>query len=191
MDPKAEQGTRSIIMELAQDMLRERGYNGFSYGQIAERLDVKPAAIHYHFRSKEELGVALIQRERRRFKKMAATKAVADQTVAGRLDWFLSIYEHYSLGGTRVCYLGALESSFGDLPAEIKTEVKALNKEMLDWVAALLKEGRTKNGFAFKGDPEDKALLIMGALQGAIQMSRVSSPKRLRSVMKQIRADLS
>jgi TetR/AcrR family transcriptional regulator, transcriptional repressor for nem operon len=183
-----ELGTRYVILELAQDLLRERGYNGFSYGQIAEKLDVKPAAIHYYFPSKESLGQTLVQRERRRFKKMAARLVKDDVRV--RLDWFLNIYEHYSLGGTRVCYLGALESGYGELPASIKTEVKFLNKEMLDWLTGLLREGKAKNAFAFKGEPEDKAALILGALQGAIQIARVSSPHSLHAVMRQIKAEL-
>jgi AcrR family transcriptional regulator len=183
-----EQGTRYVILELAQDLLRERGYTGFSYGQIADRLDVKPAAIHYYFPGKESLGVTLVGRERRRFKKMSAR--LAKQGVWARLEWFLNIYEHYSLGGTRVCYLGALESGYGELPESLKTQVKSLNNEMLDWLASLLREGRAKKEFAFKGDPEDKGALILGALQGAIQIARVSSPRRLRAVMRQIKAEL-
>jgi AcrR family transcriptional regulator len=185
-----EQGTRYVIMELAQDLLRERGYNGFSYGQIADQLDIKPAAVHYYFRSKEELGVALVERERRRFRRMAASPGLAESDAWKRLDWFLSVYEHYSQHGTRVCYLGSLESSVGDLPQSVRTQVRSLNKEMLDWLAALLKEGRAKDQFAFKGEPDDKATLILGALQGACQMARVSSPRRFRAVVIQIRADL-
>lgn len=177
-----------MILDLAQDLLRERGYNGFSYGQIAGKLDVKPAAIHYYFPSKESLGITLVERERRRFKKVAARFAKED--VWARLDWFLNIYEHYSLGGTRVCYLGALESGYSELPDSIKTEVKSLNKEMLDWLTSLLREACAKNEFAFKGEPEDKAALILGALQGAIQIARVSSPRQLKAVMRQIKAEL-
>lgn len=190
MEVVEESGTRRKIMELAEELLRERGYNGFSYSHIAEQLGVKNAAIHYHFPSKEELGVALVERERRRFRMLAGGKTIQAMGPAEKLDWFLSIYEEYSHQGTRVCYLGALESSFGDLPGPIQGQAKALNREMLTWLAGVLKAGRMKNIFAFKGEAADKAVLIMGAVQGAIQMARMGSPKQLSAAMRQIKQDL-
>jgi AcrR family transcriptional regulator len=183
-------GTRLKIMELAQDLLRQRGYNGFSYGHIAEALGVKNAAIHYHFPSKQELGVALVARERRRFQIWIERRQILALDAAARLDWFFSIYQHYSEGGTRVCFLGALESSFGDLPASIQQESAALNREMLDWLGAELDAGRQSGAFHFAGEPANKAILIMGALQGAIQMARLGRPGQLDAVIAQIKADL-
>ena len=183
-------GTRLKIMDLAQDLLRERGYNGFSYGHIAEALGVKNAAIHYHFPSKEDLGVALVARERRRLQKWIERKQIRDLDDWGRLNWFFSIYQHYSESGTRVCFLGALESSFGDLPASIQQESAALNREMLNWLAAELDAGRRAGAFHFAGEPASKAALVIGALQGAIQMSRLGRPQQLDTVIAQLKADL-
>ena len=57
--------TREEIIDLAEDLIRQNGYNAFSYSDIAAMLEVRPAAIHYHFPSKSDLGVAVIERELR------------------------------------------------------------------------------------------------------------------------------
>src|ERR1041384_893083 len=60
--------TREEILNCAEELWQRRGYNGFSYHHIAVQLGIRNAAIHYHFPSKENLGVALIQRYRERFR---------------------------------------------------------------------------------------------------------------------------
>jgi TetR/AcrR family transcriptional repressor of nem operon len=54
--------TRVRILDAAERMLQVRGYNGFSYGDVAEELGITRAALHYHFKGKAELGQALIER---------------------------------------------------------------------------------------------------------------------------------
>lgn len=41
--------TRVRILDLAENLLLERGFNAFSYQHITRELDVKPAAIHHHY----------------------------------------------------------------------------------------------------------------------------------------------
>ncbi|MCB9111119.1 MAG: TetR/AcrR family transcriptional regulator [Anaerolineales bacterium] len=62
------ENSKRTILNLAESLLQDKGFNGFSYANIASELGVKNAAIHYHFPSKEDLGVAVIKRYRERFK---------------------------------------------------------------------------------------------------------------------------
>src|SRR5271170_7068139 len=50
------------ILDVAEQLAQTRGYNGFSYADIAAELGVTKASLHYHFPSKAELGRALIVR---------------------------------------------------------------------------------------------------------------------------------
>ena len=52
----------SQIIDIAIKMIREGGYHSFSFRQIASELGIKSASIHYHFPSKEDLGVAVVKR---------------------------------------------------------------------------------------------------------------------------------
>ena len=52
--------TRALLLNEAEALLRTRGYAAFSYADLAERVGIRKASIHHHFRTKEELGVSLI-----------------------------------------------------------------------------------------------------------------------------------
>jgi TetR/AcrR family transcriptional repressor of nem operon len=54
--------TAERTLDVAERLLQVRGFNGFSYADIAAELGVTKASLHYHFPSKAELGDALIAR---------------------------------------------------------------------------------------------------------------------------------
>ncbi|HYJ60944.1 MAG TPA: helix-turn-helix domain-containing protein, partial [Actinomycetota bacterium] len=59
--------TATRILDVAERLVQERGYNGFSYADVAGEVGVTTAALHYHFPGKAELGDALIARYAARF----------------------------------------------------------------------------------------------------------------------------
>ena len=62
-----EPRTAIRILDVAERLVQVRGFNGFSYANIAAELQITKAALHYHFASKAELGEALIERYSTRF----------------------------------------------------------------------------------------------------------------------------
>jgi TetR/AcrR family transcriptional repressor of nem operon len=48
--------TKTTLLDVAEELLLTRGYNGFSYNDIAEKVGIRKASIHYHFPSKSGLG---------------------------------------------------------------------------------------------------------------------------------------
>ena len=63
----AQKDTKVEILDLAENLLRDRGFNGFSYANISSALKIKNAAVHYYFPGKADLGMAIIRRARERF----------------------------------------------------------------------------------------------------------------------------
>jgi AcrR family transcriptional regulator len=53
--------TRARIQRVALELFSERGYEGTSLREIAERLDVTKAALYYHFKSKEDIVRSLVE----------------------------------------------------------------------------------------------------------------------------------
>jgi AcrR family transcriptional regulator len=53
--------TRNHIQAVALELFAERGYDGTSLREIAERLGVTKAALYYHYRSKEEILTSVIE----------------------------------------------------------------------------------------------------------------------------------
>ncbi len=182
--------TQRAILDLAESLLQDKGFNGFSYAHIAAELGVKNAAIHYHFPTKEALGCAVIQRYRDRFKLWINNARVKDQPPQAKLDWFLSIYTDTRADHGKVCLAGSLETEFNSLPNALREQTRALTGELLDWLQATLSEGRDAEVFHFNGEPGDKAALILSSLQGALQMARAMGTKKFHAVVAQTKQDL-
>ena len=55
------QDTRERILEVARELFTDNGYEGTSLREIADRLGFTKAALYYHFQSKEQLLLALLE----------------------------------------------------------------------------------------------------------------------------------
>jgi AcrR family transcriptional regulator len=53
--------TRQEILDTALELFADQGYDKTSLREIAERVGVTKAALYYHFRSKEDILVALVE----------------------------------------------------------------------------------------------------------------------------------
>ena len=45
---RTEGGTASKILDVAERLVQLRGFNGFSYADVAEELGISKASLHYH-----------------------------------------------------------------------------------------------------------------------------------------------
>ncbi len=177
-------------MDLAEALLQDKGFNGFSYAHIASELGVKNAAIHYHFPSKEELVCAVIKRYRDRFQLWINNARIKSLSPQEKLDWFFSIYTDARADNGKVCLAGSLETEFNSLPASLREETQALTHELLAWLQATLQEGREAGVFRFGGDPANKAALILSSLQGGLQVARALGTDQYQAVVQQHKDDL-
>jgi AcrR family transcriptional regulator len=177
-------------MDLAEALLHDKGYNGFSYADISSELGVKNAAVHYHFRTKQELAVAVIQRYRDRFKLWVNNARVKDLPPERKLDWFFGIYAQMRADNGKVCLAGVLETEFNSIPEAVRAQTQAMTGEFLEWLEAALQEGREAGVFHFGGSAADKSALILASLQGALQMARALGTKKLNAVLQQHKQDL-
>jgi AcrR family transcriptional regulator len=182
--------SKRTILNMAEDLLQVKGFNGFSYAHIASELGVKNAAIHYHFPTKEELGRAVIKRYRDRFQLWINNSRVKDLPPEKKIDWFFNIYNDTRADQGKVCLIGSMEVEFNTIPEGLQAEVEALHREMLAWLQATLAEGRETGVFHFHGDPAGKAALILSSLQGALQMARALGTRKFCEVVEQLKLDL-
>jgi TetR/AcrR family transcriptional repressor of nem operon len=182
--------TKRAILNLAETLLQDKGFNGFSYAHIASELGVKNAAIHYHFPTKEDLGCAVVQRYRDRFQLWVNNARVKDLPPGEKLDWFFDIYADMRADHGKVCIAGALETEFNSLPEALRHQTESLTGELLAWLASTLEEGREAGVFQFNGEPADKAALVLSSLQGALQMARALGSEKFQAVIAQNKQDL-
>src|ERR1700753_306193 len=88
--PKQRSDTAGQIPDLAETLIQTRGYSAFSYQDIADALGIRKASIHYHFASKTDLGIAVVDRYVARFgAALAAIEADQSQSSMAVLDFYV------------------------------------------------------------------------------------------------------
>jgi AcrR family transcriptional regulator len=182
-----EKDTKIEILDLAENLLLDRGFNGFSYANISSVLKIKNAAVHYYFPTKADLGVAIIRRTRERFSNWTQNQRMVAKPPAEKLEAFFRSYLRFLEAGQQVCLGGALETDFKTLPPEMQAETQKFASDILIWMEGVLEEGREKRTFSFPGEARDQAILILSSLQGALQMTRAVGPSCLHLAMAQLR----
>jgi len=183
----SQKDTKNEILDLAENLLLDRGFNGFSYADISSVLGIKNAAVHYYFPSKSDLGIAVIQRAKSRFMDWTRGERMAGRSAAEKLEAFFRLYLRFLEAGQQVCLGGALETDYKTLPAEMQDETQKFASTFLVWMEGVLEEGRERGIFSFPGKAKDQAIVILSSLQGALQMTRAAGPSCLHVAMAQIR----
>ncbi|MFK7802459.1 MAG: TetR/AcrR family transcriptional regulator, partial [Anaerolineae bacterium] len=54
--------TKTKILDVAERLTQTKGFNCFSYLDLAAEIGIKSSSIHYHFKTKADLALALVER---------------------------------------------------------------------------------------------------------------------------------
>jgi len=171
MTPRRRADTAERILDSAERLVQERGYNGFSYADVAAELGVTKASLHYHFPGKAELGEALLVRYTERFE--GALEAIDASTgdPAAKLAAYADLYGDV-VRGRRMCLCGMLAAEVGTLPEPIRRAVVAFFDASEAWLERVLDEGRVDATLEFSGTARETARMLVGALEGAMLVAR-------------------
>jgi TetR/AcrR family transcriptional repressor of nem operon len=162
---------RGRILDVAERLVQVRGYNGFSYADVAAELGVTKATLHYHFPGKAELGEALLARYAERFAvALAAIDAEIDDPAA-KLAAYAGLYADV-LRGQRMCLCGMLAAEYETLPAPIRDAVISFLDENELWLERVLEGGRESGALRFDGPASETAQSIVSGLEGAMLVAR-------------------
>lgn len=182
--------TRQAILLAATRLFLVRGYHGFSFHQLAGELELRTAAVHYHFPSKSDLGGALLRRFREEFDWWRAGCEQLALTGAARLERFYALDRGYVAEG-RVCPLGVVGVEYAGLPTAVQREADGLIDDVHDYLVTSVVLGRDDGSLRPRGEPAAVAHQVLAATQGALQLSRVQGAASYESVIAGLRSYLT
>jgi AcrR family transcriptional regulator len=140
--------TRETIINMADQYIRHKGFNAFSFKDISGNIGIKTASIHYHFPTKTDLCVATIKTHIDRFETFK--QETEHLSAPDRLQAFLSIYSAIR-SENKVCLVGSLATDLNTVDDTIRKELGVFAGLVLDWMTAVLEQGRSETVFAFNG----------------------------------------
>jgi TetR/AcrR family transcriptional regulator, transcriptional repressor for nem operon len=188
---KQEPRTAERSLDIAERLLQTRGFNNFSYADIATELGITTASLHYHFPGKAELGQALITRYAERFAD-ALRRIDRDLPDAyTKLEAYARLYADV-LRGKRMCMCGILAAEYQTLPRPMRSAVIRFFDDNQRWLADVLAQGLADGSLSFNGSADDIAQSILSTLEGAILVARpYGDLTRFDSTARQLLAGLS
>ncbi|MBL1068917.1 TetR/AcrR family transcriptional regulator [Streptomyces sp. 7-21] len=175
--PSRRSDTRERIQEVALDLFAEQGYEKTSLREIAERLGVTKAALYYHFKTKEDIVISLVQDRTRPLTELLEWASQQPPTLETKQE----LLRRYSRA---IAHADRLFRFFHDNQAEVRllSVGNILKERTLQLVRLMAGEGAcledqirclsalitvNTNAFAMRhieGDPEEKrrAALAVG-----------------------------
>jgi TetR/AcrR family transcriptional regulator, transcriptional repressor for nem operon len=190
LQPAAPTAAARAILDAAEGLAQTRGYNGFSYADVAAQLGVTKASLHYHFPSKAELGRALIERYHMAFAEgLDAINRETDEPCR-KLERYVTLYDAVLLND-RMCLCGMLAAEYATLPEPMQAQLHLFFDANERWLTTVLEDGCRVGRFAFKERARERARVLLGSLEGAMLIARsYGDPRRFRIAADYLLADL-
>ena len=167
--------TKSLILKTAQELILSYGYQGFSYNDIAAEINIRKSSIHYHFPTKEDLGVAFINKYSRLFALWG--KRVDHLASKDKLYAFCQMYGELSQDCTRICPIGMVAADYHRMPAQIQQNAERLILQVEEWLEKMIITGMTNNEFKSTLHPQEMTRQLIYAMSGALKMARIFKDK--------------
>lgn len=161
-----DKGTRQLIVDAADRLFYEQGYEHTSFAHIAEAVQISRGNFYHHFKSKDEILEAVIEA------RLAKTRSMLDKwetqapDPAGRIRSFLHMMID-NRGDIRRfgCPVGTLSVELAKLQHPSKAEANKLFALFRDWLCEqFVQLGRGK-------DADDLAMHVLGRSQGVATMA--------------------
>ena len=170
--------TRDQILDVAGKLIHLRGYHATSLDDVLKESGVGKGNFYYYFKSKEDLGYAILDRMLQAFVERtlepAFADAVADPVVQIKefLDRVLDNQRQRScIGG---CPIGNLASELSDVHEGFRQRLAGMFLQWRVTLAEVLARGRESGRLRSGLDPASAAEFLVAALEGAILLTKVT-----------------
>ncbi len=134
---KQRQEREALILQVAEEVLVEKGYHETSIDEIAARVGIAKGTVYLHFPSKEDLVVAILERDTQKILQGVEATLVLQSTPRAKLEallqfmyggffnqrvqLFYSIFNHVELQRLLVEKKGCMRDTWEQVSAHISS----------------------------------------------------------------------
>jgi AcrR family transcriptional regulator len=161
--------SRASILDTAARLATVKGLDGLSIGELAEDTGMSKSGLYAHFKSKEELQIATIDRASEIFEaevlEPARTHGEGLRLLWALADEFISHLQRDVFPGG--CFFAAVGAEFSGRPGRVKERVVRFTVEWLNALEAAVTQAQAAGELPDSPEPrqlayEVHALLLMG-----------------------------
>ena len=165
--------TQQKLIDSARYLIQTRGYNGFSYADVAEQVQMRKASIHHHFPAKSDLAKAVVEQSRAVIVEQTRTLDSAAFDPEAQLRMYTGYWEKCIADASApFCVAGMLASELPTLPADLAMEDRAHLRCEMNWLEIVLTKGAQLGRFQLQGSARQEAEAFMALVYGAMLAAR-------------------
>ncbi|WP_199037803.1 TetR/AcrR family transcriptional regulator [Glycomyces salinus] len=166
--------TRQAILDVAVRMARFNGLSGLTIGSLASACDMSKSGLYAHFRSKEALQLAVMERNSEQFSEEVVRPALAKPRGVARLqalvEFWMQWYAHP--GG---CLFLAAGAEFDDMTGPLHDQMVSDQRRLLDSLARIAATAVDEGELREDTDVFQVGQEVFGVLLSYNWMSRILS----------------
>lgn len=185
---------RELIIDVAEQILQEQGFESVTMEEIAERAELGKGTLYLHFKSKLSIFLAVCLRGSKKLHGQMSkvlTANISGLEMVEKMGYtYLSFIKHNPL------YFNAFSFYESQVNLEIiqenplaeKCEKNA--KEALTLIIRAIQIGMQDGSIRSDLDPQQLSLMIWGGSKGVVHMSFMKEQNRHPSVLADVQFDL-
>jgi len=164
--------THDKILMLADTLIQQRGFQGFSYADLEKGIGIKKASIHHHFPAKTDLGLAYCEYKIAGFNRLALRLSELPPGLQ-RLQGYIDTFSLCADKG-EMCGVYAMLSDSHQFPAELQQAVADLARRELDILEDILITGQQQGEIRLNAvSAAEYAVIISSSIKGALMLNRL------------------
>lgn len=168
-------GNREKLLDAATAILGRNGYQATSVDEILEAARVAPSNFYYHFKSKEELAIEVLEgyfeKSRQEMAPIFMNRSITATQKLERLHE--GVVKKVSASGCcGGCPMGNLAQELSDTHPEFRTRLARYFEECVEAIAGVIQDGIKAGEFRQGIDPRAAAYLLFGSMQGLTLLSK-------------------
>ncbi len=174
--------TKQEIIEAASRLMHLKGFNHTSIDDVLKESGVGKGNFYYHFKSKEELGYAIIENNLQRFSEHVTGKAFGNHKdplaqVEDFLDIILELHRQRNCAGG--CPLGNLAMEMSDIHEGFRRKLQGIFESWRVQMATVLQKAQVSGQLSDRADPTVLGQFIVAAVEGGILLTKVKKDIRV------------
>ena len=160
------------VVDAAEGLIQERGYNGFSFDDVAKLVGIKKPSIHHHFATKGDLAATVAQRYTHRFREQLLRIEGVHAKADDRLAAYAALFEKTFATEQRLCVCGMLGAEANSLPEGVTHEVRRFFEANTDWLGTVIADGQAARQLRAQPPARAMAEAFLATLEGAMIVAR-------------------
>ena len=186
--------TKEHIIEVASRLMHVRGYNHTSIDDVLKESGVGKGNFYYHFKSKEELGYAIIESNLRQFSDHVLLRAFGNQKdaitqIEDFLDSILELQRQLNCAGG--CPMGNMAMEMSDIHEGFRKKFQEVFESWRIQVARALQKAKASRQLSGDVDPAQLAQFLIAGIEGGILLTKVKKDiKILENCFKELKTHI-